>query len=99
MTWRDVVVGITVADKSDGFDPPTEDVLTNAAILAWTRLGLVLWFLLGAGTLRHLFGITGLRATGGSCSATGQSSWFHYTLTYELSTSDYGGAWCSGFSA
>jgi hypothetical protein len=88
-TWRGAVVWITVAGQSDGFDPPTEGVLTNTAVLAWTGLGLLLWFLLGNGTLRHLFGNFGLRPIGWINFGYWTAVMVHFALTYELSMADY----------
>jgi hypothetical protein len=88
-TWRGAVVWITVAGQGDGFDPPTEGVLTNTAVLAWTGLGLLLWFLLGNGTLRQLFGNFGLRPLAWIGFGYSTAVMVHYALTYVLSTSDY----------
>jgi hypothetical protein len=88
-TWRGAVVWITVAGKSDGFDPPTENTLTNTAVLAWAGLGLVVWFLLGDGTLRHLFGNGGMRPIGWVLFGYWTVLMVHADLTYELTTSDY----------
>jgi hypothetical protein len=88
-TWRGAVVWITVAGRSDGFDPPTVDILTYTAQLGWAGLGLVLWFLVGDGTLAHLFGNGGLRPLGWIMFGFWTVLAVQHALTDELSTSDY----------
>jgi hypothetical protein len=88
-TWRGDVVWITVAGQSDGFDPSREGVLTDTAVLAWIGLGLLLWFLLGDGTLRHLFGNSGFRPLGWAFIGYWTVTIVHQVLTYEMDTSDY----------
>ncbi|WP_405736078.1 hypothetical protein OG607_44065 [Streptomyces sp. NBC_01537] len=88
-TWRGAVVWITVAGRSDGFDPPAEGTLTEYVMLAWAGLGLLVWFLLGDGTLRHLFGICGMRAVGWISFGFWTVTTVHFVLTYELTAWDY----------
>ncbi|MGY1502622.1 hypothetical protein ACW4TU_39580 [Streptomyces sp. QTS52] len=88
-TWRGEVVWITVAGQSDGFDPSTEGALTSTAVLAWVGLGLLLWFLLGDGTLRHLLGNFGFRPIGWVRFGFWTVSMIHDALTYQMGTSDY----------
>lgn len=90
-TWRGAVVWITVAGRSDRFDPPAEDTLKYTALLGWTGLGLLVWFLLGDGTVRHLFGNLGLRPAGwlGFGAVTGVAVYVAYT--YELGPAEYVG--------
>jgi hypothetical protein len=88
-TWRGTVVRIAVAGRSDGFDPPAEEALMENALLAWAGLGLLVWFLLGDGTLRHLFGSCGLRAVGWIASGFWTAVAVRFVMTYELTTWDY----------
>ncbi|MDQ0937593.1 hypothetical protein [Streptomyces turgidiscabies] len=88
-TWRGEVVWITVAGQSDGFDPSTEGALTSTAVLAWVGLGLLLWFLLRDGTLRHLFGNFGFQPIGWVCFGFWTASMIHDALTYQMGTLDY----------
>ncbi|MFF1542602.1 hypothetical protein [Streptomyces sp. NPDC058291] len=88
-TWRGAVVRITVSGRADGFDPPSAGALGRSALLAWAGLGLLVWFLLGDGTLRHLFGNLGLRPVGWLGSGVVSGLAVHVVQSYRLSTGDY----------
>ncbi|HEV2636459.1 MAG TPA: hypothetical protein VGX23_15015 [Actinocrinis sp.] len=63
--WQGSVVAIIApGGASTGIDPPAEDDLFVAGMLAWAGVGLLVWFLMGDGTLRHLCGNCGLRLLG-----------------------------------
>ncbi|SEL15590.1 hypothetical protein [Streptacidiphilus jiangxiensis] len=63
-TWHGVVVQLAVGGWTESFDPAQEHQLGYTAMAAWTGLGLLLWFLIGNGSLRQLLGFVGLRAFG-----------------------------------
>lgn len=88
-TWRGDIVEMTVAGRTDHFDPQTENDLLIAALVGWIGLGLLVWFLLGDGTLMNLFGNYSLRPVGWFVFGISAITTVHYAFSADLTTGDY----------
>ena len=92
-TWHGAVIWISLAGQTSGYDPPHEKVLLFTPVLAWAGFGLLLWFVLGNGTLRQLFGNATLRPLGWLAFGGWTVFLVHYHYTYSMSTKDYVWGW------